>query len=1373
MEILILLIVLAILAGLLLGPIGFFKAMAVGGKAHELEKQLDRLELDLNDTRSMCLQLRADLRAAEQARNTSHQNEAQSSQVDIPVIEPVAPEQVEPIEEERQEHAPVVDQLAEESAEIAPPTNPSDSSSPTTLQHLLDLQQHRDRIEQEKSDEPAPEASDPATNEPTSADEPVAQKKAAIETSPPIAPPVSTVPPIDPYEPDQTPTRRLTIEEVLAGKVFVWIGAIALVLTAAFLLKLGFDRNIITEPVRVIGAASFGIALWCIGEWMHGRVGLIAQALCGAAVAVLYASVLAANNLYGLFGPGGEAMAFGLMALITAAAILLSLRHGSAVAILGMLGGFMLPPLLTQDFGPSTGMILYLLAIEVGVLAVTGKRGWFGISLMTLIFSVAWSIGYTLIGDDPHERTLTAMLVLGTAGAYLFHTARIHHDPHASKSTRMRVLGLSIAATCSAIGTIALLAVKGDYATQDLGMLGLVAAGTLILARIDARQIAMPFVAMGLSLLVLISNAIQSLPDPPSNTFIAMAACFGALFVLGGYLSMWGSPHRRVFAVMCAIAGPAFYGPVVFAGHDVYQLREVWWPYTLGLAGLYALATLPMLLRRKAEHDWPIALFAVLSFVLLCISLGQSMDHPWLAVCLALVSAVAAIIDLRLFIRPLRIAACIVAFFSAVLLVVPGPFDLTIKGAAVFNTLLPMYTLPALSFGVIAWCAARAGSKETAKHLTYLCIATIGAILLVLIRQIFQPANFTAEAFHLYEWSTYCTVLLLAGFVAHWIGNRFKYEPILHATRVIVGLGAILALIGGLISSNPLFNTDIAGGLTLAAGLLALYAAPAALLWLWSRRPSIAEAPQLAEVLRAISITLVALFVGLQIRNGFQGADSRGSSLGMFECITYAVVWILLGGFIQRFNQLRLQSPVTRVAGRLIFVIGLLTTVASSVVIFNPLLTTEATGGWDLAGRMVVLYALPAALLWIWSRGKTLADQPIMICTLRGTSIAMLGLFVGLQIRNGFQSDDLQRQAVGMYECVTYMAAALLLGGFIQRLNQRYLRDAVTSVAGQIIFGLGVATTLVGSVVFNPLLDRSAAGGWDLAGDMAVLYMLPAALMWLWSRGKTLADQSALITMLRGASIAFFAIFAGLMVRNSYQADDLHALHVGLFECTTYGLAWIAMGTFFYFIAPRCTLPQATGQVGRNVFGIGLLTLLLGNVIILNPLWFRETVGSLPVLNGLWFVYGPLILILALLAHKARQRRLVARAKLAGFMAIGIAFMLLSMFVRHGFSGDGLVIITSNLVSAERYAYSLAWMLFGGAMLIAGVFTRLDTLRYASLAVLLLAVGKVFLIDTANLDNLYRVFSFFGLGVTLIGLGYLYQRLVFKRPNPSARIEGV
>ena len=52
-------------------------------------------------------------------------------------------------------------------------------------------------------------------------------------------------------------------------------------------------------------------------------------------------------------------------------------------------------------------------------------------------------------------------------------------------------------------------------------------------------------------------------------------------------------------------------------------------------------------------------------------------------------------------------------------------------------------------------------------------------------------------------------------------------------------------------------------------------------------------------------------------------------------------------------------------------------------------------------------------------------------------------------------------------------------------------------------------------------------------------------------------------------------------------------------------------------------------------------------------------------------------------------------------------------------------------------------------------------LRYASLAVLLLAIGKVFLFDTAALDGLFRVASFLGLGLTLMALGFVYQRFVF------------
>ncbi|MEO0474997.1 MAG: DUF2339 domain-containing protein [Planctomycetota bacterium] len=841
MELVILLIIFGLFILVILGPVGFFKAHAAALKIARLQNEVERLSIELSDTRSLTLRMydrywdRGQLTGT---RNVAAEEATAEPPIDEVVNEPEVAEEV--ISELTATSTATVEEPEPAEEANKEPIEPETEQEPTTLQRLLELRQQPQDDEQTTVpplQQPVEEVAEADPVEPpvigsAKPEEPVVATSSPEPEPQLFASKVTIVPPVVPDEPTDVPARRLTIEEVLAGKVFVWIGAIALVLTAAFLLKLGFDSGIITEPVRVIAAAVFGLALWAVGEWTRSRVSLISQALCGAAVAVLYASVLAAHSLYGLFGPGGGTLAFGLMATISAAAILLSLRHGPAVAILGMLGGFMLPPVLNQELiKPTSGMVLYLVAIEIGVLAVTGKRGWFGISLMTLIFSFAWSIGYVLIGDDPHERTLTAFLVIGTAAAYLFHTARIHRDPAATPGTRRRVLGLSIAATCSAIGVTALLVLVGDFSMQDLGMLWLVAAGTLVLARIDARQIAMPFVAMGLSLMVLLSDVLLSLPSPPSSTLITMSAAFGGLFTLGGYLCMWGSPHRKVFAVMSAIAGPAAYGIVVLAGHDAYGLRGFWWPYTLGLAGLYALATVPMLLRRKADHDWPIALFSVLSFVLVCITLGQSMDHPRFAVCLALVSAVVALIDLRLFIRPLRLAGCIVAFISAGLLVAPGPFDMTIQGGPVFNTLLPMYALPALAFGIIAWAGKRAGSEATAQNLTWLCMVTLAGMLLVLIRDIFQPGGFLETAFALYEWSTYATVLLLACFVGHWVANRLGYEPIHQATRWFIGIAAVLALVGGLVPSNPLFHAEVVGGFNLAAGLLALYAAPAALLW--------------------------------------------------------------------------------------------------------------------------------------------------------------------------------------------------------------------------------------------------------------------------------------------------------------------------------------------------------------------------------------------------------------------------------------------------------------------------------------------------------------------------------------------------------------
>ena len=40
---------------------------------------------------------------------------------------------------------------------------------------------------------------------------------------------------------------------------------------------------------------------------------------------------------------------------------------------------------------------------------------------------------------------------------------------------------------------------------------------------------------------------------------------------------------------------------------------------------------------------------------------------------------------------------------------------------------------------------------------------------------------------------------------------------------------------------------------------------------------------------------------------------------------------------------------------------------------------------------------------------------------------------------------------------------------------------------------------------------------------------------------------------------------------------------------------------------------------------------------------------------------------------------------------------------------------------------------------------------------------KAFLFDMSNLTGVYRALSFMGLGLVLVAIGWLYQRILFKR----------
>jgi uncharacterized membrane protein len=76
----------------------------------------------------------------------------------------------------------------------------------------------------------------------------------------------------------------------------------------------------------------------------------------------------------------------------------------------------------------------------------------------------------------------------------------------------------------------------------------------------------------------------------------------------------------------------------------------------------------------------------------------------------------------------------------------------------------------------------------------------------------------------------------------------------------------------------------------------------------------------------------------------------------------------------------------------------------------------------------------------------------------------------------------------------------------------------------------------------------------------------------------------------------------------------------------------------------------------------------------------------------------------------------------------------------------------------------VVWLVYAGALLALGFQRRGPRLRHAALAIVLVTVIKVFVWDIAELSGLYRAASFLGLGLSLVAIGWLYQRFVLPSP---------
>ena len=175
---------------------------------------------------------------------------------------------------------------------------------------------------------------------PTALPTPPSVKKESI----PPARPKADAP--EPRAPVLASRTQIDWERFMGVQLFAWIGGFAFFLAAAFFVKYSIDHALISPLMRVSLGGLSGIGLIGGGLYLrrHGYATTV-QALCAAGVSILYADIFACRSVYGFISPE---VAFLLMALTTTASCILAIRLDSRyVGILGLIGGFLTPVLLS------------------------------------------------------------------------------------------------------------------------------------------------------------------------------------------------------------------------------------------------------------------------------------------------------------------------------------------------------------------------------------------------------------------------------------------------------------------------------------------------------------------------------------------------------------------------------------------------------------------------------------------------------------------------------------------------------------------------------------------------------------------------------------------------------------------------------------------------------------------------------------------------------------------------------------------------------------------------------------------------------------------------------------------------------------------
>lgn len=191
--------------------------------------------------------------------------------------------------------------------------------------------------------------------------------------------------PVADGKPAATAVSNPVIAWFMGGNTIARVGAVILFVGVAFLVKYAADHRLLPIELRLAAVAGAAIAMLFVGWRLRDERRGYALTLQGAGVGIFYLTMFAAFRLYHLVPAGAS---FGLLVATAALSALLAVRQDAmALALIGSVGGFLAPILVSTGGGNHVTLFTYYAVLNAGIFAIAWHKSWRPLNLTGFVFT--------------------------------------------------------------------------------------------------------------------------------------------------------------------------------------------------------------------------------------------------------------------------------------------------------------------------------------------------------------------------------------------------------------------------------------------------------------------------------------------------------------------------------------------------------------------------------------------------------------------------------------------------------------------------------------------------------------------------------------------------------------------------------------------------------------------------------------------------------------------------------------------------------------------------------------------------------------------------------------------------------------------------